>query len=357
MDAGTLEVTYFAMARHHAQSRTNWYDLRTVYEASSLSKPEPFPTPQTPGQIMDDELAQLTLEPLHLELDFPTPLNELQARLYVHFIFVWRWHFMDPITWRYNSPALNYFCMAILRLAAWDLEVSYDTDVKLPMSPHAVPPWSGPKDNIYWYHGFLVVHHDNLETQHMTRSAIHKAQQYLERTAAARQRHARLIIMSPGHIVFAEVADDDTIRASSPSLLISPMSGNRRSAGFRALCGVFTSNCWPGTTAYREIWKNYLPWELIFPILSDLGPRDMAAFAQASPAIKKLHYANIHQSIPQFASLAIVSYPLLIPCCGKRSGLEQSGVLCSVCYSWQHTGFPTTFVRSVEVVADHNNNP
>ncbi|GJP97019.1 hypothetical protein AlacWU_09918 [Aspergillus niger] len=145
IDAGTLGVTYFKMVGTRAQSQTDWYDLRTVCEASSLSsvkcceKPQPLPT-QLPGKIGNDELAQLTLEPLHLVLDFPLPLNELQARLYIHFLCVWRWHFIDPSTWRYDSPAMNYFCIAILRLAAWDLEVSYDTDIGLPMFHHTLPP-------------------------------------------------------------------------------------------------------------------------------------------------------------------------------------------------------------------------
>lgn len=30
------------------------------------------------------------------------------------------------------------------------------------------------------------------------------------------------------------------------------------------------------------------------------------------------------------------SYGLSIPCCGQRSFLEQHGVCCSNCYSWQH---------------------
>ncbi|PYH56552.1 uncharacterized protein BO96DRAFT_392863 [Aspergillus niger CBS 101883] len=321
IDAGTLGVTYFKMVGTRAQSQTDWYDLRTVCEASSLSsvkcceKPQPLPT-QLPGKIGNDELAQLTLEPLHLVLDFPLPLNELQARLYIHFLCVWRWHFIDPSTWRYDSPAMNYFCIAILRLAAWDLEVC-------------------PEGNIYWFRGFLIVLHDNLEDQSMVRSAVRKAQQYLERTTNQR-RHTRLIIMSTCHIVFAEIADD-TVRASSPSMLLSTMSGVQQSAGFRALCVILTSNCWPERMTSREEWK--LPWEIILLILSNLDRRTVDALAHASTPVRMRCYPRTFQSqdIPQLANVGVMNYPLLIHCCGKRSGLEESGVMCSVCYSWQHT--------------------
>ncbi|GKZ38944.1 hypothetical protein AbraIFM66950_011549, partial [Aspergillus brasiliensis] len=155
-DAGTLDVTYFEETKYTTKPRTDRYDLRAVYEASSLSSvkclenPQPPPsTQQTAGKVMTDESARPTLEPLHLNLDVPTPLNELQTRLYIHFLSVWRWHFLDPIIWRYDSLALNYFCFAILRLAAWDLEVSYDNDIHLPTPYYAVPPWSYPKDNMY----------------------------------------------------------------------------------------------------------------------------------------------------------------------------------------------------------------
>ncbi|OJJ67557.1 hypothetical protein ASPBRDRAFT_135014 [Aspergillus brasiliensis CBS 101740] len=338
MDAGTLDVAYFKKTEYSTHPRTNRYDLRAVYEASSwpsaicLERPQPLPAQQDSGKVMDDELAQPPLEPLHLELDFPTPVNVLQTRLYVNFLSVWRWHFLDSTTWSYDSRALNYFCFAILRLAAWDLEVSC------------------PEDNIYWYHGFLVVLHDSLEDQSKIRSAIQRAREYLERTTAARRRrHTRLIIMSPYHIVFAEITPDDTVRASSSSRLLLTSTGHSQRSGFRALCGILTSNCWPDTTAYREIWRNYLPWEIILHILSHLEPHDMAAFAQVSVPVKMMYYASLRQTIPQFASLTMLGYEPLIDCCGTRSGLEQSGVMCTVCYSCKHTG-----CLSVPHVASHN---
>lgn len=169
----------------------------------------------------------------------------------------------------------------------------------------------------------------------MVRSAVRKAQQYLERTTNQR-RHTRLIIMSTCHIVFAEIADD-TVRASSPSMLLSTMSGVQQSAGFRALCVILTSNCWPERMTSREEWK--LPWEIILLILSNLDRRTVDALAHASTPVRMRCYPRTFQSqdIPQLANVGVMNYPLLIHCCGKRSGLEESGVMCSVCYSWQHT--------------------
>lgn len=336
LDAGTLVVSYIDVPEYEPQIVTDWYDLHTVRDASSLSAAglredlKELPT-HAPEEIMNNGLAQPLLEPLHLRLDIPTFLNELQARLFIDLMWAWRWHVCDPITMRYDSPALNYFCIAILRLAAWDFEVSLDTDVDLPVTDYPDVPWSCPKGDIYWFHGFLVVLHNNLEDQSMVRSAVQKAEQYLDKTAS-QNHHTRLIIISTCQVVFAEISDD-TVRASSPSMLISDMSSGRWPAGFRALCQILTTNCWRESKTHRETWKPHLPAEIVQLILQHLEPRDAVAFAKASFIAERWYYASIHQ----FKDLVVQSSRLLIPCCGKRSGLEQSGVMCSVCYSWQHT--------------------
>ncbi|BCS13406.1 hypothetical protein ALUC_51452A [Aspergillus luchuensis] len=298
LDAGTLVVSYLDFPDNDPQTVTDWYDLHTVREASNLSaaglreEPKELPT-HAPEEIMNNGLAQPPLEPLHLRLDIPTFLNELQARLFIDLMWAWRWHICDPITMRYDSPALNYFCIAILRLAAWDFEVSFDTDVDLPVTDYPGVPWSCPKGDIYWFHGFLVVLHNNLEDQSMIRSAVQKAEQYLEKTAS-QSHHTRLIIISTCHVVFAEISDD-TIRASSPSMLISDMSSGRWPAGFRALCQILTTNCWGQSKMHRETWKPHLPAEIVQLILQHLEPRDAVAFAQASFIAEKWYYASVHQ--------------------------------------------------------------
>ncbi|GLA79250.1 hypothetical protein AtubIFM56815_000037 [Aspergillus tubingensis] len=292
------EAQFPAPVEYEPQIVTDWYDLHTVREASSLSAAglredlKELPT-HAPEEIMNNGLAQPPLEPLHLRLDIPTFLNELQARLFIDLMWAWRWHVCDPITMRYDSPALNYFCITILRLAAWDFEVSFDTDVDLPVTDYPDVPWSCPKGDIYWFHGFLVVLHNNLEDHSMVRSAVQKAEQYLKKTAS-QNHHTRLIIISTCQVVFAEISDD-TVRASSPSMLISDMSSGRWPAGFRALCQILTTNCWRESKTHRETWKPRLPAEIIQLILQHLEPRD------------------------------------------TRSGLEESGVMCSVCCSWQHS--------------------
>ncbi|KAH8812413.1 hypothetical protein F5884DRAFT_750722 [Xylogone sp. PMI_703] len=89
----------------------------------------------------------------------PTPLNELQQRLLMNFIFTWRFHIDDPVTWQYPSSVFNTFAIAFLRLAAWDLEVSSDSQsgqTELPINFKSIPRWKVPERDVYWFHGFLV---------------------------------------------------------------------------------------------------------------------------------------------------------------------------------------------------------
>lgn len=41
-------------------------------------------------------------------------------------------------------------------------------------------------------------------------------------------------------------------------------------------------------------------------------------------------------SVSQFRDVTMQSLDLSIPCCGDRTGLEDSGVYCSRCGTWQH---------------------
>jgi hypothetical protein len=86
------------------------------------------------------------------------------------------------------------------------------------------------------------------------------------------------------------------------------------------------------TWANREKWPFSMPSEVLLGILHSSEPRDALSFAQASFEAERWYYA----SVPQFRDVSVQSLDLSIPCCGDRTGLEDSGVHCSRCGTWQH---------------------
>lgn len=82
---------------------------------------------------------------------------ELQEKLFTDFVYIWRFWFDDPLTWYFGSSAVKSFCRAFLCLAAWDFEISRHPDVRLPVNHTLVPSRPFPQDDIYWFHGFLII--------------------------------------------------------------------------------------------------------------------------------------------------------------------------------------------------------
>ncbi|RJE23424.1 hypothetical protein PHISCL_04232 [Aspergillus sclerotialis] len=114
---------------------------------------------------------------LKINFDPPTPLNELQYRFFTDFIFQWRFYIDDHILWQYPSTLLNILVIAVLRLAAWDLEISHEVDsrVELPIGFRSVPGWQSPETHIFWFHGFLVVVCNTLDTDSSVTAAVLRA--------------------------------------------------------------------------------------------------------------------------------------------------------------------------------------
>lgn len=306
-------------------------DLTGIYEAPSLSINYLRQPQYVDRKCTEANEAQVErFKTLEMDIGIPTPMNELQGRFFTDFVFIWRSYIDDPLTWRYDSPVFRALSIAILRLAAWDFEVSFDCDVELPISFASIPRWRYPETGVYWFHGYLVVLQDGIESEAMINEAVSKAKSYLN-NSRLRRCNIYMIVVSPRRIAFVELSHN-TVLVSRRLILLSNHSATECSPGFRALARVLTSNCWKMPHAYRERWQNYIPREIVQMILHELKPRDTVAFAQASFAAKQCYYA----SESQFKNVAVQNFKSSIPCCGKRSGLETHGICCSKCHAWQH---------------------
>lgn len=183
--------------------------------------------------------------------------------------------------------------------------------------------------DIYWFHGFLVVLQENIKSDAIVTRALTRGKSFLGDSYGDRTIH--LIVISLRQVAFAQLSGDVLLTSKRLGLL-SNHSATKCSPGFRALTRILTSDCWKKPPIYQEQWRRALPPELLYKILGESKPRDGIAFAQASFAIQQCYYV----SVPQLDKLIVQSYRSSIPCCGKRSYLEQHGVCCSNCHSWQH---------------------
>lgn len=333
MDAGTFTISSWSvldgllapsavrmdLAKIHKISRINHHIMRKAEYMSS-------------EYICESNKAQeKQFETFKMDFGIPTPMNELQGRFFTDLVFIWRFYVDDPSTWRYNSPIFRVLCVAFLRLAAWDFEVSFeDCNVELPISFASIPLWSYPDADVYWFHGYLVVLQDDLESIAMINGAVSKAKSYIGNSRLT-HNDVRLIVISPRHLVFVELSRE-VVLASRSLVLLSNYSATQCSSGFRALARVLTSNCWKKPRAHREKWPINVPPEIVQMILHKLEPRDAVAFSQASFAAEQCYYA----SESQFKNIDVQSFKSSIPCCGKRTGLETHGICCSECHVWQH---------------------
>jgi hypothetical protein len=337
IDAGTLTISSMSEWRGLlAPSPSLPLDLAEIYETYSIDGW----TVRKPRYMFGEDIRESNeaqakqFETFEMDLGIPSPMNELQGRFFTDLVFVWRFWIDDPSTWRYNSPVFRVLCAAFLRLAAWDFEVSFDSrcsEVELPIDATSIPLWSYPDTDIYWFHGYLVVLQESLQSDAMINKAISKAKSYIG-TLDTRPRHGktRLICISLRQVVFVELSQEAAL-ASKSLVLLSSSSATQCSPGFRALARVLTSNCWK-PHAYREKWPVNMPPEIIEMIFSKMEPGDAVAFSQAFSVAEQCYYASEFQ----FKNIDVQSFESSIPCCGKRTRLETHGICCSECYSWQH---------------------
>ncbi|KAE8423510.1 hypothetical protein BDV36DRAFT_279048 [Aspergillus pseudocaelatus] len=294
-------------------------DLTRFHEEDfSLSINHPLPRSE---YLVGDSISVVNSCPytllLNLEFGLPTPMNELQERFFTAFVFLWRFYIDDPLTWRYTSPVFKLLCIALLRLAAWDFELCPNLDfgnVELPISFSSASSWSYPMTDIYWFHRYLVVLHEDIRPVNMRNEALMKVKSYIN-NLDYECNNVHMILISPCHVAFMELSHD-TILASKNLPLLTSLSAKQCSPGFRALSRILTSDCWKKSQACRETWNHNLSPEILHNIVHSL----------------QCYYATI----PQMKNTVLQSFKSSIPCCGKRSNLEEQGICCSQCLSWQH---------------------
>ncbi|KGO41812.1 Zinc finger, FYVE/PHD-type [Penicillium expansum] len=333
-DAGTFILSTWSCVDRILMPLALEASLADICETSSISvnslRPSPLLSIPNSGKDQDPESNSASLEPLNIQTCFPTAIFELQQQFFLDFVFLWRSWIGDPMTWRYGSRVFNAFARAILCLASWDFEVSYDCDPPLPINHSSIPGWKFPEEELYWFHGFLIMLQPNLESQSMLRTAITRAKAFIS-SSARTTRKVRSILISPGHIAFVELFQH-TVACSQVLPLLADRSASQCTPGFRVLAQVLSTDCWKETCVHREKRPSSMPPEILSEILHHSEPRDAVSFAQASFKVERLYY----DSVPQFKHVSVQRLNLSIPCCGDRTGLENLGVRCIRCHTWQH---------------------
>jgi hypothetical protein len=196
-----------------------------------------------------------------------------------------------------------------LRLAAWDFEVLYDTDtLENPLNFASVPSWRTPPEDVFWFHGFLIVVHSAADT---IDEAILKAKAFIEKDPST-MKAVRMILIFLRHIALAEISPR-SIKCSALIPLILNTSAMHTSPGFRILASVLSSSSWKMSWAHRESWGFNLPTEIFDAVLQSLPSKDLVNFARASFQVEKWYYS----SIPHFNNIKLRSFDFSMPCCGK----------------------------------------
>lgn len=333
-DAGTFILLKWSDVDGNRTPLAFEASLVDLCETSSISveflRQLPLPSIPNYGKDQEPEIDSVSSEPLNIQTGLPTAMLELQQQFFLDFVFLWRSWIDDPITWRYGSRVFNAFSRAILRLASWDFEVSYDCDVPLPINHSSIPSWQFPEEDLYWFHGFLIILGPDLESHQMLRTAIARAKAFIG--GSARTTHTvRSILISPRHIAFVEFLQD-AVACSEVLPLMTDRSASQCPPGFRVLAQALSTDCWKETWVHREKWPRPMPPEILSNILHTSELRDAVSFAQASFEAERSYYA----SVPQFKHVSVQRLDLSIPCCGDQTGLEDLGVQCSTCRVWKH---------------------
>ncbi|OAT08355.1 hypothetical protein BDBG_04318 [Blastomyces gilchristii SLH14081] len=207
------------------------------------------------------------------------------------FCFIWRFFIDNSMTWRYPSMAFNTIAIGLLRIAAWDLEVSSDSQIHYPKNRVNFPYWDAPQTDIFWFHGYLVVLHGNINTKSSILAAIFKAQFFLE---VSHKDAAHLIILSLQHVAFVEISFKSVLCSQILPLFVN-MSAQHCSPGFRLLSYVLSSWCWKPSLAHREHLRVGLPPETLDLILGSCSPEGALTLSQSSFIFQERYYSSIPQ--------------------------------------------------------------
>ncbi|KAK0125929.1 hypothetical protein ONS95_007553 [Cadophora gregata] len=285
--------------------------------------------------------ADVGYDRLEVHMKQPTSLNELQHRMFRDFAYQWRFFIDDRTIWGTSSSLLfRQLCIALLRLAAWDLEVSPKGNIaaaRLPLGAETFPDWDAPLTNIYWFHGYLVVLCEGLKMPSTISAAVSTAEEFLNKSVGQRNTSCGVpcILISVAEIAFAHVSTGRT-RCSTVFPLVSNSVATQCTSGFRILTQFLSSPDmkWGGRNLVaRENSSITLPPEVFGMVLEKLDPFDVVSFAQASFAAESWYYS----SLPQLSYMTIQQLEVSIPCCGRKDGDGGDGLWCSDCYAWQHS--------------------
>lgn len=197
---------------------------------------------------------------LEINVETPTPLNKLQYRSFTDFLYQWRYCIDDHILWHCHSRLFNALAIALLRLAAWDLEIKHEppgfdfpnSQTKLPVHYMSLPGWEISETQIFWFHGYLIVLCGALGTESLVTAAVLQAKAFLN-DHDRMQNKVRLILISLRYVQFVELLPD-VVKSSQLLPLIVNTSVDTCSPGFRALTHDLTSFCWKESLAHREQW-------------------------------------------------------------------------------------------------------
>ena len=143
-DAGILIISSWG------EFEGTWMPITVQIDFSRLQQASENPIPHVlkqPWSIFNDRIDSTVEAQIEspvsctLDIDFGilSPMNELQQGFFTDFVFAWRSYINDLFTWRYCSPVFNLLYFALLRLAAWDFEVSFNSNCDLPVTFVSVP--------------------------------------------------------------------------------------------------------------------------------------------------------------------------------------------------------------------------
>ncbi|KAL2067821.1 hypothetical protein VTL71DRAFT_15917 [Oculimacula yallundae] len=345
LDSAYLTVSFWHLEEGDEDTgvslSTRRLSLKSIDEASDLSIEALLQNGTNP--LLDISAGQGSLhaekEYKHWETEFgqPSSLNELQYRIFMDFVYQWRFFIDDHTAWQYPSSTLfRRLCYAFLRLAAWDCETSSKCEIaKLPLGAESFPGWDSPPTEVYWFHGSLVVLCEDLGTSSSISAAVSRAREFVGHLKG-RGDDVNCILISLGDIAFVQVSADQ-IQCSTIFPLLTNFSATECSAGFRILTYFLTSPYikeGESNLAAREVSSIALPAEVLGMALNAVAPYDIVSFAQASFMVENWYYS----SLPQLPNIAIHHLDVSIPCCGRRDNSEgKEGVCCSDCYVWRHS--------------------
>ncbi|PKY03715.1 hypothetical protein P168DRAFT_305051 [Aspergillus campestris IBT 28561] len=347
-DAGYITVTRWRSVDGGLYPRAQRATLTSIRE-TSLGTLEALledvaEVPKYCNQSLSDAHAEVgvqhLLESFGIDPMVPAPLNELQFKVFTDFVLTWRFYLGEISTWERSFSLFSVLAIGLLRIAAWDLEIR-NTDYKDITTFSFLPGWKAPTNDVFWFHGYLVVccSSDEIRTSVST-----KTRHFVSRSnGQAVAVHG--IAISIRQVVLFEIRNGHMVY-SPPIPLVTNDSSIHCSPGFRLLAYVFTSNHWKGSS---ERWGVPMPTELLEMIIKASAPRpkDLISMAQASMLLEQWYYS----SILQVNGINIHQYPLSIPCCGKRHTSDTIGIYCSVCYAWFHTecAYPSSDMSSERI--------